>query len=222
MDYNFVTRNNMMDNLENFKNKMNTGKSYSINFLGDSTMRNLFHAFCVALGILNTNGVHKCKGSIHSSNVDISFTSSPFCINNNTNNEVRVVGCGLWFLYPQPFTHSFWNETSWINFETNIHNACRDKKCIVSTPHYICSGDNFYHEYNKKCRGGETYCRNYKGSWNLRHRLFHLNYTIFDAFKLTKKKCDKNLNDDNLHFHLMLFEELTALLTIFSNELYEV
>ena len=65
------------------------------------------------------------------------------------------------------------------------------------------------------CWGGQ---RNRNGALALRHAILRLHgvagVRVFDAYELTRERCEANLPGDELHFHLMLYDELNLLLRV--------
>lgn len=206
--------------------------TYRVRFIGDSTMRNLFHASCMLLNqpIDPTAKTWTCQSQLGNVVIETKYESQAFCVPMVFHDDfVNVRGCGLWYLNPRPFTHYSWNAKKWSHLHRDAHRMIRahiSTPCstlIVSLPHHVCTS-----ETRKPCDANvsNTVCklgqRNSLGAMHastvLRDAAKHFAHKrhrvmIFDAHALTMNKCHLNFDDDDLHFHRHIFSELQALWT---------
>ena len=191
-------------------------RTYDIEFVGDSTMRNLFHAFEMVLGCTPRPGISsdRCR----SSGTHIQFRGDAKCKSTPAVHDgVRIVGCALWFLNPQPFSNMLWdvqNLRTWRAVPAIQARACeRSRACIIALNHKSCS------LACRPCgpavprRACENAQRNAHGASLLRERTKRVHEDahrcIFDA----RCRCDRNVQGDFVHFHLDIFAELRDLIT---------
>ena len=220
----------MIESFKKFKSSLcyMAKGTYAIRFIGDSTMRNLFHALCLILGqpIFPNSKTGSCIGQIHDIYIKTEYIGIPYCDPLNINDEfINVRGCGLWYLNPTPFTHYSWNVTKWKEYKHDLHRISNKRdsvslnSLVLTTPHYICN-----HTMRQLCKSNVS---PYQCKYGQRNSLgsYHLGKTVrqvareyigtgvvlFDAERLTMTKCKYNLKDDDLHFHKFIFFELYAL-----------
>ena len=195
-------------------------------------MRNLFHALCLALNqSISVLPQSACVGNINHVSIRAAFVSSPYCHPSvrdmpfSDSNSINVVGCGLWYLNPTPFTSNTWNHTRWLHYNDDITQLVRSfkqhkRKLILSTVHHVCKYDfkTCSHVPFRACRNGQ---RNARGSQVLSHIVRKVasahSVSIFDAHSITKDSCNMNIHNDDLHFHRNIFNELSKLWNCFVN-----
>lgn len=191
-------------------------KTYDLEFVGDSTMRNLFQAFQMVLGCTPRPDVSidRCRAS----GTRIQFRRDAYCQDPPTDHEgVRIVGCGLWFLNPEPFAAAPWNRRNmhnWFKAPALQARACKGSRaCIIAINHRSCSNARKPCARDVNKRVCEKAQRTAYGASVLRNRSIRIHTAAhrcpFDPFS----RCDRNVEGDYVHFHLDLFTELRSLLT---------